>query len=911
MSNYNFTQSLDGLNNIESNNINTENLSVNNLNVNYGTITTLSNSNLINCTTTTTPVNPNDIPNKYYVDGMPVHQILNTNNIWLGTNQYNQGIILYDNSTSTNSTIKQTANNMLINNLVNSGQIILNLKSSGGTQRDLLTIDFTKMILNTIPLSIQWTTNQYSDIDQTGNAFTIYNRSTSGVIKLSSRDASAVDTQLMSLSPTAITLGTSASTLTIPSNTTFSQTATFTVIPSCSVSATTANELVNFTTLNAQSFVKPSFNNSWSGTNSFNTSIPTTNINANANNQIVNWQTLNAQSFVKPSFNNSWSGTNSFNTSIPTTNINATINDQIVNWQTLNAQSFVKPSFNNSWSGTNSFNTIIPTTTINANANNQIVNWQTLNGQSFTTLGLVQSNANTFLSTNTFSNPINANGQLNLKNNLLIYDLLGLTNYHRLYQSGQIFSIVPTGGISTTISLSCLNSGGSNVETLKLTSTDATITGSVSVSSNLTVGGVSTFNGDLTSSYNLNLYDTANPLKYTKISMYLNNFDISTLKTGGSLVDTTMTFNINLAGGASKQVLKLENSLTTFGGAATIDGNLLFNNSATTYIDSSASTAINLFQSISNGAVSLFESLASNSIVKMFSDVASNVNLYINARVRFRNTKFYNQVKTISASSTLNFPLEEFNMITATTDITITLPTINSSTQLGMTFIFNKARSTTNIISFTAQGTNTIVQNGSITGSTSNSTLMIDGITTVEFVILEQTAGVYNWVEIGNSLPKNISNPVGCIITMPNNVLPAGYFFCNGASLSTTTYANLFAVIGYTHGGSGASFSLPMFNNGSFLRGFSSGVSAPIGTLQSQSVQTHTHDIKFGYNQAYQGTGGSYNAYSSTAPNYNNPGGIAGNLGVGRATGITELNTAGSPNETRPLNHAVYFCIKY
>ena len=134
----------------------------------------------------------------------------------------------------------------------------------------------------------------------------------------------------------------------------------------------------------------------------------------------------------------------------------------------------------------------------------------------------------------------------------------------------------------------------------------------------------------------------------------------------------------------------------------------------------------------------------------MFSDVASNVNLYINARVRFRNTKFYNQVKTISASSTLNFPLEEFNMITATTDITITLPTINSSTQLGMTFRFNKARSTTNIISFTAQGTNTIVQNGSLTGSTSNSTLMIDGITTVEFVILEQTAGVYNWVEIGN-----------------------------------------------------------------------------------------------------------------------------------------------------------------
>ena len=91
---------------------------------------------------------------------MPVHQILNTNNVWLGTNQFNQGIIAYDNSTSTSSTIKQTANDLLVNNLVNSGKMIVNLKSSGGTARDILTVDFTNMILNSIPLTIQWTTNQ-------------------------------------------------------------------------------------------------------------------------------------------------------------------------------------------------------------------------------------------------------------------------------------------------------------------------------------------------------------------------------------------------------------------------------------------------------------------------------------------------------------------------------------------------------------------------------------------------------------------------------------------------------------------------------------------------------------------------------------------------------------------------------
>ena len=38
---------------------------------------------------------------------------------------------------------------------------------------------------------------------------------------------------------------------------------------------------------------------------------------------------------------------------------------------------------------------------------------------------------------------------------------------------------------------------------------------------------------------------------------------------------------------------------------------------------------------------------------------------------------------------------------------------------------------------------------------------------------------------------------------------PANWLSCNGASLSTTTYAKLFAVIGYAFGGSGANFNLP------------------------------------------------------------------------------------------------------
>ena len=49
----------------------------------------------------------------------------------------------------------------------------------------------------------------------------------------------------------------------------------------------------------------------------------------------------------------------------------------------------------------------------------------------------------------------------------------------------------------------------------------------------------------------------------------------------------------------------------------------------------------------------------------------------------------------------------------------------------------------------------------------------------------------------------------GLIIPWGSASIPSGFLECNGASVSTTTYAALFAVIGYTYGGSGASFNLP------------------------------------------------------------------------------------------------------
>lgn len=58
---------------------------------------------------------------------------------------------------------------------------------------------------------------------------------------------------------------------------------------------------------------------------------------------------------------------------------------------------------------------------------------------------------------------------------------------------------------------------------------------------------------------------------------------------------------------------------------------------------------------------------------------------------------------------------------------------------------------------------------------------------------------------------SSILTPVGAIVPYAGSDLstPSGWLFCGGQSVSTTTYADLFKVIGYTYGGSGSSFNVP------------------------------------------------------------------------------------------------------
>ncbi len=140
--------------------------------------------------------------------------------------------------------------------------------------------------------------------------------------------------------------------------------------------------------------------------------------------------------------------------------------------------------------------------------------------------------------------------------------------------------------------------------------------------------------------------------------------------------------------------------------------------------------------------------------------------------------------------------------------------------------------------------------------------------------------------------------PVASIVYIASSAVPTGFLKANGASVSTTTYAALFAVIGYLYGGSGASFLLPDLR-GEFLRGWDDarGIDSgrAIGTAQAGDIQSHTH----------------------TMTRFNNAGvtGANGSIPTGDITPVT-TNSAGLINatggiETRPRNVALLACIKY
>jgi microcystin-dependent protein len=75
----------------------------------------------------------------------------------------------------------------------------------------------------------------------------------------------------------------------------------------------------------------------------------------------------------------------------------------------------------------------------------------------------------------------------------------------------------------------------------------------------------------------------------------------------------------------------------------------------------------------------------------------------------------------------------------------------------------------------------------------------------------------------------------GIVVPWGSASIPSGFLLCDGQSVSTTTYAALFAVIGYTYGGSGANFNVPDLKDRTVV-----GVSSANSKALAQSIGANT-----------------------------------------------------------------------
>jgi len=167
--------------------------------------------------------------------------------------------------------------------------------------------------------------------------------------------------------------------------------------------------------------------------------------------------------------------------------------------------------------------------------------------------------------------------------------------------------------------------------------------------------------------------------------------------------------------------------------------------------------------------------------------------------------------------------------------------------------------------------------------------------------------------------------PSGAVFCMAVATVPSSYLECNGAAVSRTTYAALFAVIGTTYGaGNGSStFNLPDLR-GEFIRGFDNGKGTDSGrsiaSSQSSNNLSHGHSVSASVNDSGHNhatslgnkrvflVGGSQNVSFGGSGGYPGQDFSMSNANTGVTVSITQSDAGGS--EARPRNIAMMYIIK-
>jgi microcystin-dependent protein len=123
-----------------------------------------------------------------------------------------------------------------------------------------------------------------------------------------------------------------------------------------------------------------------------------------------------------------------------------------------------------------------------------------------------------------------------------------------------------------------------------------------------------------------------------------------------------------------------------------------------------------------------------------------------------------------------------------------------------------------------------------------------------------------------SSLFSAAFSPVGSITAYATTTAPTGWLLCDGSTIASTTYADLFAIIGWSYGGTvGGDFKLPDLRSRNIVMA-SSTVSQfdTMGETGGETAHTQTWDELAAHSHDYNNyNGGTAGAGTDTMPRQN------------------------------------------
>ncbi len=182
-------------------------------------------------------------------------------------------------------------------------------------------------------------------------------------------------------------------------------------------------------------------------------------------------------------------------------------------------------------------------------------------------------------------------------------------------------------------------------------------------------------------------------------------------------------------------------------------------------------------------------------------------------------------------------------------------------------------------------------------------TITTERIADESVTVVKIAKGSITSFQLNNSLKASIV-PAGCVAAFAGVYAPGGWLKANGAAVPRATYPDLYAVIGihYGAGDGSTTFNLPDLR-GQFVRGWDDGRGVNpgrgFGSWEGDEFRSHSHN--FVTNPASIPTS-SHHHHPERILTENTPHSLMGAHGW--------IQNAGG-SETRPINVALLYCIKY